>query len=158
MLSSIQCQDHGGMLVSIEKSNKNLVRRQVREAWNEGNLAVLHELMAPNLIYHGLPPGMAPGLQGFKQLISMNHDAFPDIRVTIEDIIAEGDKVAVRWTWSGTHKGAYMGIQPTGKHVTVNGMSIHRIEDGMIVENWHEMNMLDLMQQLGVAQPAGKEQ
>jgi len=85
----------------------------------------------------------------------MLHMAFPDVRLTIEDMVAEGDKVAVRWAWSGTHRGEYMGIAPTGKEVTYTGITIHRITGGKIVESWDEVDNLGLMQQLGVAPPPG---
>jgi steroid delta-isomerase-like uncharacterized protein len=75
--------------------------------------------------------------------------AFPDTRMTIEDEIAEGDKVVIRWTIRGTHKGEYMGIAPTGKEVTVTGISVYRIERGKIVEDWSNNDMLGMLQQLG---------
>ena len=134
------------------EENKALIRRQV-EVWNTGNLDALDELMAADLIHHDMPPGLAPGLDGFKQIISMHKMAFPDVRVTIEDMFAEGDKVVNRWTVSGTHQGEYMGIAPTGKKVTLTGISIHRMAGGKIVENWHRMDMLSVMRQLGVVQP-----
>ena len=139
------------------EENKALIRRQV-EAWNTGNLDALDDLVAADLIHHDLPPGMAPGLEGFKQIISMHRKAFPDVRVTIEDILAEGDRVMNRWTVSGTHHGEYMGIAPTGKQVTLKGMSIHRIEGGKIAEQWHEMDMLGLLQQMGVVPTPGHDE
>lgn len=138
--------------MSVEE-NKALVRRHVEEAWNKGNLSVLDEIMAPNLVNHNAPPGITPDREGFKQIISMHRKAFSDLHVTVEDMVAEGDKVVNRWTVSGTHKGEYMGIAPTGKQVTLTGISIHRIEGGKIVEQWHEVDMLGLMQQLGVVPP-----
>jgi len=153
MSSSLACQGmtKGGR-ISIEQNTAS-VRRQVDEAWNKGNMAVLDELMAADLVFHDPPPGIAPDREGFKKIVSMHRKAMADFHVTIEDIFAEGDKVAVRWSWSGTQKGEYMGIAPTGKQVTLNGISIHRFKNGKIVENWHKMDMLGLMQQLGVVPP-----
>jgi len=85
----------------------------------------------------------------------MNHTAFPDFQVTVEDVVAEGDKVARRVTLSGTHKGEYMGIPPTGKQMTMGVITIERIEGGKIAEQWGEADMLGLMQQLGVMPPPG---
>ena len=146
VLASLQCQQKGGVSESTAE-NKDLIRRQV-EVWNTGNLNALDDLMAADLVHHDLPPGMAPGIEGFKQIIQMHRSAFPDIRVVIEDIVAEGDKVVNRWTVSGTHEGDYMGMPPTGKEVTLTGMSFHRIENGKIAEQWHEMDILGLMQQI----------
>jgi len=133
--------------------NKAVIRRQVDEVWNKGNLAALDEIMAADLIGHGMPPGMPPTRDGFKQLIGGHRKAFPDLVVTIEDMLAEGDTVANRWTWTGTHKGDYLGVAPTGKKVTLRGISIHRLENGKIAEQWHQTSMLDLMQQFGVVKP-----
>jgi predicted ester cyclase len=86
----------------------------------------------------------------------MSRSALPDFHSTLEDMIAEGDKVAERFTGRGTHKGEWMGIAPTGKQVTIQGMAIHRITDGKIVENWTNMDMLGVMVQLGVVPPPGQ--
>ena len=148
--ASIQCNCPFGCGRTSLDDNKDVIRRQVDDVWNKGNLAALDELMAADLVGHGMPPGIAPGRDGFKQLISGHRKAFPDLQVKIEDMLAEGDKVANRWTWSGTHNGEYLGIAPTGKKVTMTGISIHRFEDGKIAEQWHEVNMLGLMQQFGI--------
>lgn len=136
--------------------NKALVRRSSEELWSKGNVAVIDELFATNYVLHAPPPGVTPDREGYKQFVRMHHVVFPDFRNTVEDVIAEGDKVALRWTWSGTHKGEYMGIASTGKQVTVAGISILRIEGGKIVEEWDEVDMLGLMQQLGVVPPPGQ--
>lgn len=135
--------------MSIEE-NKALVRRWIEEVYNKKNVAVIDEVLAPNLIHHDLPPGMKSGIEGYKQLYSMLLSAFPDYNNTIEDMIAEGEKVVLRFFWTGTHKGEFMGIAPTGKQVTVKVMSMHRIEGGKVVENWGQVDQLGLMQQLGV--------
>ena len=138
--------------MSLEE-NKAIARRYGEEAFGEGNLAVSDELLSPDYVHH--VPGVAPDREGRKQLISMLHTAFPDTRLTVEDMVAEGNKVASRWTWVGTHKGKYMGIAPTGKQVTLTGISIHCIEGGKIVESWDEVDNLGMMQQLGVVPPPG---
>ena len=134
------------------EENKALVRR-IAEAWDKGNLAVADKLLAPNFVAHNLPARVAGDREGFKQAISMTRAAFPDFRLTVEDMVAEGDKVAYRMTWRGTHKGEYMGIAPTGKQVTVSGILIFRIEGSKIVEQWAEVDSMGMMQQLGVVPP-----
>jgi predicted ester cyclase len=123
--------------MSVEE-NRALGRRWGDEIWGKGNLAVIDELYAGNLA------------KGEKEAVGMFLAAFTSIHATTEDIIAEGDKVVVRWTWAGTHKGEFMGIAPTGKQVTLTGINILRIEGGKIVEEWSEMDNLGMMQQLGV--------
>ena len=93
---------------------------------------------------------MTPDREGYKQFVTMHHTGFPDFDVKVEDVVAEGDKVARRVTWTGTHKGEYMGIAPTGKKITLTVITIERIEGGKIAEQWGEADMLGLMQQFGV--------
>lgn len=141
--------------MSIEE-NKALARRSVDEIWGKGSLAAVDELYAADFVWHWALPGMAPNREGYKQCVSMNFAAFAGVYCTVEDIVVEGDKVVARWTWGGTHKGEYMGIAPTGKQVTLTGISIDRIVGGKIVEEWGEMNTLGMMQQLGVVPPPGQ--
>ncbi|GAH49735.1 unnamed protein product, partial [marine sediment metagenome] len=102
-----------------------------------------------DFVWNYAPPGVAPGREGYKQENVINLRAcFADIHCTVEDMVAEDDKVAVRWTWRGTHTGEYMGIAPTGKQVTMTGISILRIVGGKIVEEWDESDNLGFMQQL----------
>ena len=139
--------------MSLEE-NKAIVSHVTEELWNKNNLAVVDELYAPNFISHGLPE-VAPDREGYKQFVAMGRTALPDFHTTIEDIIAEGDKVVQRFTARGTHKGEYMGIPPTGKQVTITGIAIDRIVGSKIVENWANMDMLGMMV-LGVVPPAGQ--
>lgn len=141
--------------MSVEE-NKTIVRRYAEEAFGKGNVAVSDELLSPNYVHHTLLPGITPDREGRKQLASMLRTAFPDLHVTIEDMATEGGKVAARWTCSGTHKGEYMGIAPTGKQVMWTGMSIHRIEGGKIAESWDEVDNLGMMQQLGAVPTPGQ--
>lgn len=138
------------------EENKAIVRRFYEQAINTGNLHLAEQLLAPDYQEHPPLPGGGTGFQGFKQFVAMISTSFPDLHVAIKDIVAEGDKVAVRLTVSGTHKGALMGkIPPTGKHVTWRGLDIIRIADGKIVERWSERDLLGLMQELG-AIPEGR--
>lgn len=114
-------------------------------------MAVVDELIATNYIDHDKRPDLvARDPESFKQVVTMLLTAFPDLRVTIEDQIAEGDKVASRFTMRGTHKGEFMGIAPTGRQVTFTGIGIRRIAGGKLVEIWMNMDDLGMMQQLGV--------
>ena len=97
------------------------------------------------------------GIEGLKQFVSMIRSALPDLRITLEDDIAEGNKVVSRWGAQGTHQGELMGIAPTGNHVAITGITIHRIENGKIVEEWENWDALGLMQQIG-AIPSPEEQ
>lgn len=98
---------------------------------------------------------MTPDPEGYKQFVTISRSALPDFHTTVEDIIAEGDKVVQRFTARDTHKGEFMGIPPTGKQVTMTGIAIDRIAGSKIVENWANMDMLGMMVQLGVVSPPG---
>jgi len=135
--------------MSVEQ-NKAIVRRFVEEVPNKGNMAVADELLSPHYVGHNLPPGMPSGPEGLKQMVTMFHTAFPDFHVVIEDQVAEGDKVVNRVTVSGTHKGQFMVIAPTGKQVTVSGIQFWRLADGKIEELWFNRDDLGMMRQLGV--------
>jgi len=138
----------------MSEEKKGLVRRFYEEIWKNGNLGIIDELCASDFVDHNPPPpGLAPGLEGAKQVFTMFRRAFPDMQFTVEDQIAEGDKVVSRGTFRGTHKGELMGIPPTGKQGKMTVIDIIRIVDGKMVERWGEMDMLGLMQQLGVAPP-----
>jgi len=138
------------------EDNKALMRRFYEEVFNKKNLAAIDDFIDPNQVDHSAPPGVAGGLEGTKQLIGMDLTAFPDLHFTVEDMIAEGDKVVARLTARGTHKGAYMGIPPTGKQATSPAIDIVRIAGGKSVEHWLEMDTLGLLQQLGVIPAPGQ--
>lgn len=142
--------------MSLEE-NKALVRRVVEEVWNKGNMTVADEHLSPDYVHHNLPPGTPHDREGYKQMVRMHHTAFSDFRLTIEDVVAEGDKVALRFNWSGTHKDEFMGIPATGKKVMVTAMCMHRIEGGKEVEQWAELDMLGMMQQLGAVPAPGQK-
>jgi len=108
------------------------------------------------MVDHTLPPGMPAGMEGQRQVFSMYTTAFPDTHFTVGDMIAEGDRVVARLSVSATQHGAFMGLPPTGKHVRFTGIDIIRIAGGKLVEHWGEMDMLGLLQQLGVVPLSGQ--
>ena len=139
----------------MSEENKALARLSW-EIVTEGAQAPLEEVYAADFVFHQ-PDEDIHGVEGLRQFVSMIFEAFPDFRVTLEDEIAEGDKVVSRWTGQGTHKGELMGIAPTGNQVRVTGITIHRIEDGKIVEEWENFDALGMMQQIG-AIPSAEQQ
>jgi steroid delta-isomerase-like uncharacterized protein len=135
----------------MSADTKAIARRFLEEAFNSGNLAVVDELVAPEFVNHdaALPePGV--GIEAAKASITGYREAFPDLRLTIEQQLAEGEYVTTRWSARGTHQGNLMGMAPTGKQATVTGITIDRIVDGRFVESWTNWDTLGLMQQLGV--------
>ena len=131
--------------MSLEK-NKALARRYQEEVWGKGDLALIDELLAPEFIDHSLPAGMDPSFAGAKRAVQGALDAFPDGQWTVEDLIAEGDKVTIRWKMQATHEHAFRGIAPGGKPVTVTGITILRIAGGKIVERWVNWDSMALRQ------------
>jgi len=130
------------------ETNKAILQRLHDELWIKGNLAVIDELFAADFVMHDpVLPMEVRGPEGYKQVVAM-YAAFPDMQLTREDIIAEGDKVAERWTMIGTHKGEFMGIPATGRRITVTGMGIYRLANGKFVETWASYDALGMMQQL----------
>jgi steroid delta-isomerase-like uncharacterized protein len=130
------------------EENKALVRR-FYEGWNKRNLNQMMDLIAPDGVDHALPPGFPPGVEGVRKLLTMYQEAFPDIHIQIEDMIAEGDKVVTRMTATGTNTGEYMGMPASGKRINVPGIDILRVTNGKLVEHWHNEDNLGMMQQLG---------
>jgi predicted ester cyclase len=124
------------------------------EAFNTANLDSFAKVFASYVVDHNPPSGQAPGLDGIKQTFIMMNAAFPDGHITIEDVIAEGDRVAVRMTIRATHQGELMGLAPTGSPVAMTRISIFRIAGGKIVEWWHNEDTLGMMRQLGLV-PSG---
>jgi predicted ester cyclase len=134
------------------EANKTLIRRMIDRAINERDLEALDEFLAPDFVSHeALPPGVPPGRESVKQLFSMMRSAFPDLQATVEDQIAEGDKVVARLTFSGTQQGDFMGVvPPTGRRVAYGVIDTFRIADEQVVEHWGVADIMGLMQQLGV--------
>jgi steroid delta-isomerase-like uncharacterized protein len=132
------------------EQDKALIGRFIEEIFNRGNMSAADEILAPNFVEHEvLPPGIPDGREGVIVMTSMLRSAFPDFKATIEDTLAEGDKVVIRMTWSGTHKGEFMGIPATGKRVSIGVIDIIRVAGGKLVEHWGQMDSMGLMQQIG---------
>jgi steroid delta-isomerase-like uncharacterized protein len=135
----------------MSADTKAIARRLLEEAFNSGNLAVVDELVAPEFVNHDAAlPEPTRGIEGAKANITAYREAFPDLRLTIEQQLAEGEFVTTRWSARGTHQGELMGMAPTGKQATVTGITIDRIVSGRFVESWTNWDTLGLMQQLGV--------
>jgi steroid delta-isomerase-like uncharacterized protein len=133
----------------MSKQNTALVRRAVEEVWNRGNYATLGDLVASDIVIHASRPGEEiHGPAGVRQFYTTLRAAFPDISFTIEDQIAEGDRVVTRWSARATHAGEFQGIPPTGKQVQLAGIDIDRIANGKVIECWPIADELHLLQQL----------
>lgn len=124
------------------------------EAFNQGNLDVVDELLSPGHFAHNDFGGVPNGPQGLKCLIAMFRNAFPDLNCTLDDEIKQGDKLAAHWTMRGTHNGLFMGNPPTGRPVEVQGMIFARTENGRIVEDWTLVDQMSILQQLGLVPPS----
>ena len=135
--------------MSIEE-NKAVVRRFFEELLSRDDIAVADELLSPGFRFYfaGSPDPM--NLESYKEFLVARRAAFPDRRFVVEDMIAEGDKVSVRFTMHGTHKGEFRGIAPSGKEVTMTGIDTIRLSDGKMVEDRVEVDQLGMMRQLGV--------
>ena len=132
------------------EENKAIVRRINDEVWNKGDLDVIDELIADEAVVTVIgAPEEVRGPQGFRGFVVMYRTAFPDLRITIDEMIGEGDVVVTRWTATGTHEGELMGIAPTGKQATTPGVNITRVSGGKLVEGWGLFDQLGLLQQLG---------
>jgi steroid delta-isomerase-like uncharacterized protein len=141
----------------MSEHNKAIVRRLFAELWNNGNLSVADEVFAPTYTHHDAStPDFGKGPDSEKRRASLYRNAFPDIHLTIEDVIAEGETVMTRWSCRGTHKGDLNGIAATGKHITISGVTIARVSNGKIVEGYVNWDALGLMHQLGVVPELAK--
>jgi predicted ester cyclase len=137
------------------KENKATFRRVI-EVFNKGNLSLVDELVTPDYAFHG-PGGMeSRGQEGFKQIVSSMCDALSDLHATIENMVAEGDMMAVRLKFTGTHRGNLMGIAPTGKRLTINDYVFIIFKGGKEAEAWGCLDILSIYQQLGVVPPTGQ--
>ena len=124
------------------------------EAFNQGNLDVVDEVLSPDHNAHNDFGGAPNGPQGLKCLIAMFRNAFPDLHCTLEDEIRQGDKLAAHWTMRGTHNGLFMGNSPTGKSIEVQGIIFARTENGRIVEDWTLVDEMGILEQLGLVPPS----
>jgi steroid delta-isomerase-like uncharacterized protein len=140
----------------MSEENKALARRSwevVTEASLDTLKDALAEVYADDFILHEAGEDIV-GIEGLTQFVSMMRSAFPNLRITLEDDMAEGDRVVTRWIGQGTHQGELMGIAPTGNQVTMTGITMHRIEDTKIVEEWSNWDALGLMHQIGAVPPS----
>lgn len=135
--------------------NKQIVRRFFEEVVTGGNLNLIDELFTEDVIDH-TPAGVTHGREAVKELMESLQTAFTDSVVTVEDVIAEGDTVAMRLGYRGTHEGEFMGLEPTDRDFDIEGMVFTRIRDGKIAERWQRSDMLGLMQQVGIEDMAGE--
>jgi predicted ester cyclase len=140
--------------VSAE-DNKALVRRFVDEVQSGGNIDLIDEVCSPGFVNHSAPPGIPADREGIKIVTAMFRGSFPDSYFTVEDMVAEGDKVVTRKTFHGTHGGDFMGMPPTGRVVSMGLIDIVRVSDGRVVEHWAMGDSLGMMQQLGVIPQPG---
>ncbi len=139
--------------MSLEE-NKAVTRRYLLEVFDQGNLDVIDETLAADVVYHdGLSAVPLEGREHARAFAAELREAFPDLRFRIDDLFAEGDRVVARWTAAGTHRGTMLGVPATGAHVTFTGIDIVRLADGWIAEGWAEESNLSLLQQLGVDLP-----
>lgn len=130
--------------------SKAIVKRLYAEFLNGGDASAADQLVSPD--FSG-PAGEGP--EGFKSTVLPLRRAFPDLQFTIQDMVTEGSRVVVRWTWQGTHRGPFAGTAPTGRLVSNDGIAIYRIEGGKIAEAWSQMDRLGVLQQIGVVPPIG---
>ena len=136
-----------------EQEVRNVAERLIREVWHvDGNLDTADEILAEDYVIHGQEGPWPPTREGEKQQAAAFRAAL-DLRSEVEEILVDGDKAAVHWRTTGTHKGEFMGMPPTGKSFTVHGMSLMRVRDGKVVENRTIADMAGLMQQLGMGGP-----
>jgi steroid delta-isomerase-like uncharacterized protein len=137
------------------EENRSVIRRAYEELWNGRKVDVVDELVTEDFLNHAAPPGRQRGRQGLKDVVRMFEGAFPDFRYEVEDVIAEGEKVAVRDIFRGTHQGDFMGIPATGNRVTMEAIHIFRFDGGRVAEHWVARDDLGMMRQLGAIPTPG---
>lgn len=130
------------------EENKAIVRRYLETAWNKKDPTIVDELVSPDFVQHAA--NVPPGRDGIKRFFEGLYSGFPDASFTLDNIMAEGNQVATRFTVRGTHQGLFLGIPATGKPMTLTGMALLELRDGKIVANWNELDMLGALRQLGV--------
>jgi predicted ester cyclase len=133
------------------EENTRIVRRLYDELFTKWNLAVIDEVFSPEYIGHEMPPGTPRGPEGIRQMYARIRGGLPDVRLTVEDLIAGGDRVVVRWRGNGTHRGVIQGMAPTGAQVSFEGIAIYRLSKGKVVERWVVADRAGLLDQLHAA-------
>jgi steroid delta-isomerase-like uncharacterized protein len=140
------------------QENKAIVQR-FWKVWEEGNIDLVDELLAADHVNHNpATPDQPAGAEGVREVVNMFRSAMPDLKVVIEDMIAEGDKVVVRYTLEGTHEGELFGVAPTGRRLSIKSIAVERVSEGKLREHWRITDSLDMMQQLGVVPESGQEE
>jgi predicted ester cyclase len=132
----------------IVAANKELVRRFYKEVYGDWNMALVDEIVSPRFISHDWPKGSPTGPQGFRNFYSAIRSAVPDARYEVDDLVAEGDKVVVRWRLLGIHKGEFRGIAPTGRAIALKGIAIYRVDDGKLMERWVVTDLYGLLEEI----------
>ncbi len=143
----------------MSEENKVIARRALEEVFSaQGDLDVADELFAPDYVGHDpVSPEDVRGPEGVKEFAMTYRNAFPDVQLSVEDQVAEGDRVATRWSARGTHQGELVGVDPTGNQVQITGITISRIEGGKIAEDWINYDALGMMQQIGAIPEPGEQ-
>jgi steroid delta-isomerase-like uncharacterized protein len=139
------------------EENKAIVLDYLEEFWNKGNEAKAEEVLAADVLFQDLAEreDLPPGIEGVKQVRREFRAGFPDFRMELQDIIAEGDTVSMRWTVTGTHLGEFNGVPATGRKGIITGMNFVRMKDGRIVEGWQQLDVMSLLEQLGILPKKG---
>ena len=132
-------------------TSRDIARRNLKEVWQQKNLNVLFEICAADIRYHDPASHAVEGIDAYKQYVTAVQNAFPDLSFTIHEMISVDDRVAVRWTFRGTHRGEIRGITPEGREVEFSGMSIYHLQNGVIQEAWINWDTHGYLQQLGAA-------
>jgi steroid delta-isomerase-like uncharacterized protein len=131
--------------------SKSIVRRYLDQAVSQGSASAMDDLVSPQVVFSSpYTPEPIRGIEGFKQMIGMLHQAFPDLKIHEAETLAEGEMVASRWTATGTHRGDFMGHAPSGRQFSISGISIYRVKDGKIAEGWVNDDSVGMLQQLGL--------
>lgn len=140
----------------MSEQNKALVRRVIEEIVNRGDLELVYQLISPEYAYFEPTVGSMRGREGYKGIVTTYRNAFPDLKLVIDEQIAEGETVVTRWRGEGTHGGELMGVTPTGRRVSVQGVVISRIKNGQLVDDFECYDVLGMLRQLGVAPAQAK--
>ena len=137
------------MSYSTAAANKEIVRRFYKEVYGDWNMALVDEVVSPRFTSHDWPEGSPTGRRGFELFYSAIRTALPDARYEVDDLIAEGDKVVVRWRLLGTHEGDFRGIAPTGRAIALDGIAIYRVEGGKLMERWVVTDLYGVLEEIG---------
>jgi len=141
------------MIDEIVTANKELVRRFYKEVYGDWNMALVDEVVSPQFTSHDWPKGSRTGPEGFRDFYSAIRSALPDARYEVDDLIAEGDKVVVRWRLLGTHKGDFRGIAASGREIALKGIAIYRVEGGKLMERWVVSDLHGVLEEIRGSSP-----